>query len=62
MKKSKTTQESYEKIVQDMRDLYHNQISTADAHAAARNLIGFCLTILAIKKRMEHDIIHAKLP
>jgi hypothetical protein len=58
---STTADETYEEIVQDMQNLYDNQISTAEAHDAARNLIGFCQTVLAIQRRLEQDGPHANL-
>jgi hypothetical protein len=51
--------EAYEAIVQEMRGLYDNQISTAEAHDAARNLIGFSQQVLAIQRRLAQDTNHA---
>jgi hypothetical protein len=38
----------YEEIVQEMRNLYKGNISDQEADEAARNLIGFCKTLLEI--------------
>ncbi len=48
--KNRELDKSYEAIVQDMRDLYKGQISDQEAHEAARNLIGFFQTLLAMRK------------
>jgi hypothetical protein len=58
---NKSADRIYDEIVQDMQDLCDDEISTAEAHDAARNLIGFCQTVLAIKRRLEQDKKHAEL-
>ncbi len=51
----------YSRVVEDMKGLYGNKISTKEAHDAARNLIGFSRTILAIERRLAQDPPHAKI-
>jgi len=41
-------QESYEEIVRLIRELYKGGITDQEAHEAARNLIGFYRTLLAM--------------
>ena len=51
---------AYERVVQNMRELYQGNISEQEAHEAARNLIGFCRTLLAMKADKEQNHKHAE--
>jgi hypothetical protein len=46
---------SYEDIVQSMRELYNGDITDQEAHEAARNIIGFYRTLLAILNEREQN-------
>lgn len=52
--------ETYEGVVQDMRDLYDNRISDQEAHEAARNLIRFGRLALEIKSASRQNPAHVK--
>lgn len=54
------TGEPYAAIVKSVKELYKGNISDQEAHEAARNLIGFCQTLLAIEEEMEQNRPHAE--
>lgn len=54
------TDKAYEALVQSMRDLYDGTITDHEAHDAARNLIAFFKTLLAMKAEQEHNHEHVQ--
>jgi len=48
--------ESYNEVVQHMKELYQGNISDPEAHEAARNLIGFCKLLLEIKAKRSQNL------
>ena len=51
----------FDDVVQDMHDLYDNQITEGEAQEAASNLIGFCKTLLEIKMEQVNNKNHAEM-
>ena len=52
---TKETKAAYDKIVQKIQVLYDNKLSPTEAHAAARNLIGFCKVLLEIHREKNQN-------
>jgi len=57
---SSEVEKAYEAVVQSMRELYNGNITDQEAHEAARNLIGFFQTLLAMKADREQNLRHVK--
>jgi len=57
---SSKVDKAYEAFVQSIRDLYKNNISDQEAHEAARNLIGFFQTLLAMQEDREQNLTHVE--
>lgn len=57
--RSDTIHDLYQEVVEDMREAAREagvgEISTERAHEAARNFIGFCQTLLEIKRDRGQD-------
>ncbi len=49
----KSQSELYQDIVSDIQKLYKNKITEAQAHAAARDLIGYCQIVITDSKKQR---------
>ncbi|NKB46886.1 MAG: hypothetical protein GKR77_03785 [Legionellales bacterium] len=49
----KSQNELYQEIVNDIQQMYKNKITEAQAHTAARDLIGYCQTVLTTTKKQR---------
>jgi hypothetical protein len=43
--------EIYDSVVDNIYQMYDNQITHKEAHEAARNLLGFCQKVIEIRSR-----------
>lgn len=49
---------TYENVVNDMHELYNNELSSYEAHEAARNFIGWMQTLIEIERDSRHNSGH----
>ncbi len=57
--------DTYQQVIDVIHSHVNRPYTAAEAHEAARNLIGFCTIALAVKTRMRQDLKndqHRRIP
>ena len=54
---SRRLDELFDRIVNDILEMYNHEISEQEAIEAARNWLGFCEKVIEIDKNMEKQVL-----